>query len=200
VTRPVPSGRTAGRYRARHLLRSWPLGAALVATGVLAAACSSTTTASTTPTTPTTSTSTTIGGGQTASAGTSAPVVASATRGSLGVVLVTADGHTLYRLTTDSPTASSCSGACAQLWPPLTVPAGTTPKAAAGLAGTVGTVTRSDGTLQVTYQGHPLYTYASDTTTTDTLGQGVGGVWFVVGAGSSGTSSSTTTSAGGNGY
>ena len=197
-----PTDRTARHspdlHRVPHRHRAWPLGTALLVAGVLAAACSSTTATSTTSTTSTTSGSSTAG-----SAGSTTPVVASATRGSLGTVLVTADGHTLYRLTTDTPTTSTCSGACVQLWPPLTVPTGTTPRAAAGLTGPVGTISRSDGTLQVTYAGHPLYTFASDTTATDALGQGVGGVWFVVGAGPSDTAASTTTTTGhatGNGY
>lgn len=111
----------------------------------------------------------------------------------MGTVLVAADGHTLYRLTTDTPTTSTCTGSCGQLWPPLTVPAGTTPRAAAGMTGTLGTITRSDGTVQVTYQGHPLYTYAPDTTASDVLGQGVGGVWFVVSASGSSTTAATST-------
>jgi len=184
---PADGGRrTTGRHR------GWPFGAAVLAAGLLAAACSSA---------PTTSATSTTAGSTAASAGTGTVVVDRAARDGLGTVLVTAGGHTLYRLTTDTSTASTCSGACAQLWPPLTVPAGTTPLAAAGLSGPTGTITRADGTLQVTYQGHPLYTYAPDTTSTDARGQGVGGVWFVVGATPSATASSTTTTrTGGSGY
>jgi predicted lipoprotein with Yx(FWY)xxD motif len=121
-------------------------------------------------------------------------VVSQAARGSVGTVLVGSNGHTLYKLTTDTPTASTCTAACAQLWPPVTVPAGTTVRAATGLSGGIGTITRSDGTVQVTYLGHPLSPYAPDTTATDTLGQGVGGVWFVVSApGASGAATTTTT-------
>ena len=165
--------------------RGWAVGAALLATVGALAACSSTPSSSGSPTT--------TGGSTTASTAPPVAVVASATRGSLGTVLVTADGRTLYRLTTDTPTSSSCTGGCAQLWPPLTVAVGTIPRAASGLTGTVRTIARSDGSLQVTYQGHPLYTYAQDTTTSDALGQGVGGVWFIVDANGSVTSGSSTT-------
>ncbi len=191
--------RTSDRPRATLRLRGWSAAIVVLGAAGLLAACSSNAAA------PTTTTTTSPAAGSTAaSTGSSAPVVATASKGSVGTVLVASDGHTLYRLTTDTPTTSSCSGSCAQLWPPLTVPAGTTPKAASGLTGTLGTITRSDGTVQVTYQGHPLYTYAADTTAADVLGQGVGGVWFVVspsGSSSSPTTSPPTTAAGsGSGY
>jgi predicted lipoprotein with Yx(FWY)xxD motif len=85
----------------------------------------------------------------------------------------------------------------------MTVPAGTAPKAAAGLSGTLGTITRSDGITQVTYNGQPLYQYSLDTTASDALGQGVGGVWFAVkatGSGAASASSSTSTTAKSGGY
>jgi predicted lipoprotein with Yx(FWY)xxD motif len=184
--------RTAPRRR-----RAWSVGALLLASVGLLAACSSSSSSSTTTTSGTTSTTGGSNGSPTA-------VVASSTKASVGDVLVNADGYTLYRLTTDTPTSSTCYGSCAQLWPPLTVPAGATPKAASGLTGTLGTITRTDGTRQVTYEGHPLYTYSPDTTTADALGQGVGGVWFVVSANGASstatTSASTTTRPGGSGY
>jgi predicted lipoprotein with Yx(FWY)xxD motif len=166
----------------------------LAAAGLLAACSSNAATPTTTSTT---------AGSTTASTGSSAPVVATASKASVGTVLVASNGHTLYRLTTDTPTSSTCSGSCAQLWPPLTVPAGTTPRAASGVTGTLGTITRSDGTVQVVYEGHPLYTYAPDTTAADVLGQGVGGIWFVVspsGSSSSTTSPPTTAARSGSGY
>ncbi len=140
--------------------------------------------------------STAAGGSTATSTGSSAAVVGSAPKGTVGTVLVAADGHTLYRLTTDTATTTTCTGSCAQIWPPLTVPAGTTPRAAAGLGGPIGTLTRPDGAHQVTYQGHPLYTYAPDTTTSDALGQGIEGVWFVVHpSGSAATTATTPTTA-----
>lgn len=120
-------------------------------------------------------------------------------------MLVSSNGHTLYHLTTDTAASSTCTGSCAQLWPPVTLPAGTTLKAAAGMTGKLGTITRSDGTTQLTYNGEPLYQYSLDTSPGDALGQGVGGVWFAVKATGSGgapasSSTSTTTKSGGYGY
>jgi predicted lipoprotein with Yx(FWY)xxD motif len=97
----------------------------------------------------------------------------------LGTILADSKGLTLYRYTKDTtPGQSACSGACAKAWPPLTT-AGA-PTLAAGVPGTLGTITRTDGTKQVTYNGVPLYRYAKDEDAGDTYGQGLGGVWFVV--------------------
>ena len=72
-----------------------------------------------------------------------------------GVSVVTnAQGFTLYSFAPDTATASKCTGACAQIWPPVTGPAA----AGQGVTGTLGTITRSDGSKQITYNGHPLYT------------------------------------------
>ncbi len=74
-------------------------------------------------------------------------------------VLTTAKGLTLYTFAADTtPGKSSCYGSCASYWPPLTG----TPSAAAGIPGTFATITRTDGTKQVTWNGHPLYTYIGD--------------------------------------
>ncbi len=82
----------------------------------------------------------------------------------------------------DSPTNSACTGACAAAWPPLRATG--TPVIGTGLtASKVGTTPRSDGRLQVTYNGHPLYTYTGDQNPGDTNGQGLtafGGGWFVL--------------------
>jgi predicted lipoprotein with Yx(FWY)xxD motif len=143
----------------------------------------------------------TAANGTTTTTGPGRVVVTTASRGSVGTILVAPSGHTLYHLTTDKNDHSTCNGSCAQLWPPLTVPAGTRPEAVAGLTGTLGTFTRADGSTQVTYDSEPLYTYAPDTTSSDVLGQGVGGVWFVVtAAGSGAPATSTTTASGGYGY
>ncbi len=77
-------------------------------------------------------------------------------------ILVDSKGFTLYDFHKDKGTKSSCYGACASTWPPLT--ASGPPKAMSGAeASKLGTTKRSDGTLQVTYAGHPLYTYVADT-------------------------------------
>jgi predicted lipoprotein with Yx(FWY)xxD motif len=100
---------------------------------------------------------------------------------SLGTVLVDAQGRTLYVFDKDvAGSPSACTGACAALWPAaLTTSAS---PAASGVAGTVGTVATADGAKQLTLNGLPLYTYAKDSAAGDDSGQGVGGIWWVVGA------------------
>jgi predicted lipoprotein with Yx(FWY)xxD motif len=110
-----------------------------------------------------------------------ASVVATKTT-SLGTFLVDAKGRALYLWDADHGTMSTCSGACAQAWPPLTT-AGT-PKAGAKVKPSLlGTTTRSDGSREVTYAGHPLYYYAGDSAPEQTSGQGsdsFGSPWWVV--------------------
>jgi predicted lipoprotein with Yx(FWY)xxD motif len=100
----------------------------------------------------------------------------------LGRILVDSAGDTLYLFKADSVTSSACSGACAVAWPPLRT--GGTP-AVAGDANSAlaGTISRSDGTRQVTYNGHPLYTFVKDKKPGDVNGEGVtafGAAWFAV--------------------
>jgi predicted lipoprotein with Yx(FWY)xxD motif len=110
-------------------------------------------------------------GGGTAPSPQSAPATVSVRSTSLGQILVDANGKTLYLFEADTGTQSTCSGACAQAWPPLTTTG--TPKTAAGAsASLLGTTMRTDGTTQVTYSGHPLYTFVSDTKPGDTTGEG----------------------------
>ena len=92
-----------------------------------------------------------------------AGVVAVAKSPELGTeILVDSKGFTLYDFHKDKGTTSACYGACAGVWPPLTTSG--TPQATSGAeASKLGTTERSDGTMQVTYAGHPLYTYVSDT-------------------------------------
>jgi predicted lipoprotein with Yx(FWY)xxD motif len=98
-----------------------------------------------------------------------------------GEILTDGEGRTLYLFTQDAGGASTCSGDCATAWPPFTVEG-------EAMAGTgvdqalLGTITRDDGTTQVTYNGHPLYYYAEDINAGDTTGQGVGDVWYLVNA------------------
>ena len=100
---------------------------------------------------------------------------------SLGKVLVSASGRTIYALTTDSNGTSSCTGVCAQVWPPLLVGKGWT--LGPGLDRTLfGTSARADGTDQLAAGQWPLYTFSGDTKPGDVNGQGSGGVWFAVGA------------------
>lgn len=92
-------------------------------------------------------------------------------------VLVTPSGKTLYYFTLDSATASACSGGCVATWPPL-LSSSASVAPISGLTGILATVTRSEGT-QITYNGHPLYTYAADAAPGDAKGDGVNGKWFV---------------------
>lgn len=108
----------------------------------------------------------------------------------LGKILVNASGMTLYTFAIDTPTESKCASDCATYWPPVTT--GAQPSAGSGLAGKVSTISRPDGTKQVTYQGKPLYTYILDKKPGDTVGDGIddfGGVWHVVSLNGSSSSS-----------
>jgi predicted lipoprotein with Yx(FWY)xxD motif len=89
---------------------------------------------------------------------------------------------TVYLFEADKGSASSCSGTCAQVWPPVTTAASATAAGSASSAA-LGTITRADGTKQVTYKGHPLYYYAKDKDSGDAYGQGVksfGAPWYVL--------------------
>jgi predicted lipoprotein with Yx(FWY)xxD motif len=114
----------------------------------------------------------------------------------LGAYLTGADGMTLYIFKNDSADTSTCADACAAKWPPLTVEAGESAVAGKGVSGELGTITRADGTTQVTYDHQPLYYYADDAAAGDTNGQGIGGVWFVAPAGGDSAAPSETPSRG----
>ena len=95
----------------------------------------------------------------------------------LGKILTRADGSTLYMFTPDAGGKSACTGGCAQAWPSLVGPG--TP--GAGLdPGDFSTIKRDDASEQVTFYGHPLYTFAGDKKPGDTNGQGSGGKWYAV--------------------
>jgi predicted lipoprotein with Yx(FWY)xxD motif len=105
-----------------------------------------------------------------------------AAKTSLGRVLVDARGKTLYLFLADKSGKSMCSGTCAVYWPPLMT--GTKALAGAGVkASLLGTTKRSDGKLQVTYKGHPLYSFKLDAKAGQTKGEGLsdfGGLWWAV--------------------
>jgi predicted lipoprotein with Yx(FWY)xxD motif len=91
-------------------------------------------------------------------------------------VLTNTSGFTLYWFAPDTPTRSTCYGTCAAYWPPATG----TPTAGLGIPGTLGTINRSDGITQLTYNGHPLYTYIGDTASGQNFGNNLnlnGGLW-----------------------
>lgn len=106
-------------------------------------------------------------------------VVMTSRTDAIGAFLVDKDGRTLYVLTSDTPGASTCAGGCATTWPPLVPTAGATIKGDTGVGGTFATITRADGSSQVTYNDAALYYYAGDAAAGDVNGQGLGGVWFV---------------------
>ena len=97
-----------------------------------------------------------------------------------GVNLLTnANGLTLYWFAPDTSTKSACYGSCAAYWPPVTG----TPSAGSGVTGTLGTINRTDGTKQATYDGHPLYTYIGDSAPGTASGNNInlnGGLWHDV--------------------
>jgi predicted lipoprotein with Yx(FWY)xxD motif len=181
--------RSLVRLEAPNRLRMLAALLAVAAAAAVLAACSSSSPSST--------------GG---SSGSSSPA-ASAAAGSLktatiggATVLTNAKGFTLYSFAPDTSTKSNCNGSCAQNWPPVMGPA-----TAAGVTGTFATVTRSDGSVQCSFDGHPLYTFVGDTAPGQAKGNGLtafGGVWHE--ATTSGTapagSSSPGSGGGGGGY
>jgi predicted lipoprotein with Yx(FWY)xxD motif len=110
------------------------------------------------------------GGGSSSAAGV---IVSAASSPGFGMVLTGPNGMTLYTHAGDSATASTCTGACAAAWPPLATTS--QPTAGTGVTGQLGTLTRADGTTQVTYRGLPLYYWEGDTKAGDVTGNGVEG-------------------------
>jgi len=115
-----------------------------------------------------------------AQAGAATVAVNAAQDPTLGPILVDGKGMTLYLYKPDSPNQSACAGGCAKAWPPLVVSSGEAVPAGSGVTGKLTTFARADGSMQVAYDGTPLYYYAADSKAGDTTGQGVGGVWFVL--------------------
>ncbi|MGC0313476.1 hypothetical protein [Kitasatospora acidiphila] len=116
----------------------------------------------------------------TPSPGQSATTVKVTNNGSLGQILTDSNGFTLYRFDVDSnnPPTSNCNTGCIDTWSPATVtgqPTGT------GVdASQLSTITRPDGTKQLTFHGWPLYRYSGDSKAGQTNGQGIGGTWWAV--------------------
>ena len=97
----------------------------------------------------------------------------------LGSFLVDSMGMTLYVFTKDTPGTSTCYGICATYWPPLLTNG--MPVAGAGVTDSMlGTTTRTDGSVQVTYNGWPLYHFSKDKAAGDTMGEGVQSTWYVM--------------------
>lgn len=179
--------------------------AGLISLGLLVAACGS---SSSTPAAgSTTAPATSAGAGSSAASGSSPASAAGQAQlktahVSLGTVLTNAQGFVLYWFAPDTSTSSKCDGACAAAWPPVIG----TPAAASGvtLSGKLGTIKRSDGSTQATYNGHPLYTFKGDNSAGQVNGNGVngfGGLWYAVtSSGGAGATPSASTTGGGYGY
>src|SRR4029077_846859 len=140
--------RSLTRPTARNGLRMLLALPAIAAVAAVLAACSSS------------GTSSTSGGGSTSTGSPAAATAGSLKTATIGgaTVLTNANGFTLYSFAPDTSTKSNCNGTCAQNWPPVKGPA-----TASGVKGTFGTIKRSDGSTQATFDGHPLYTFAADT-------------------------------------
>jgi len=142
----------------------------------------------------------TSSGGSSAQSAAAAAGLKTATVGGV-TVLTNAKGFTLYAFAPDTSTTSKCNGACAQNWPPVKVPT-----TASGVKGAFATIKRSDGSTQLTFRGHPLYTFVGDKSPGQASGNGInafGGLWHEApasgGAAPAGSSSSGS-GGGGNGY
>jgi predicted lipoprotein with Yx(FWY)xxD motif len=170
----------------------WWAPAGLAGIALVAAACGS-------------SSGGTTGSGSSASSAAASPAAASSSAlktGKIGsaTVLTNAKGLTLYWFAPDTASKSNCNGSCAHYWPPVKGPA----TAGTGVTGTLATIKRSDGSVQATWNGHPLYTYISDTAPGQAKGNGLnlsGGVWHEVTiSGAAAPAATQTAKSGGGGY
>jgi predicted lipoprotein with Yx(FWY)xxD motif len=178
--------RSLTRLEARNRLRMLLALLAVAAAAAVLAACSSSATSS-------------------AGSSSSSSSPAAATGGSLktatiggATVLTSASGFTLYSFAPDTPTKSNCNGTCAQNWPPVKGPA-----TASGVTGTFGTIKRSDGSVQATFDGHPLYAFAGDSAPGQAKGNGLnaaGGLWHEVTTSGTAPAGSSSSGSGGGGY
>jgi predicted lipoprotein with Yx(FWY)xxD motif len=109
-----------------------------------------------------------------------AAALATGTNDELGAYLVDGAGMVLYLFTSDGENTSTCYDVCAVTWPPMLTDTGEVTASGAVDAALIGTAERTEGILQVTYDGHPLYYYADDEEPGETDGQGVNDVWFAV--------------------
>jgi predicted lipoprotein with Yx(FWY)xxD motif len=156
---PAERGRAGGRLMAH--LRAGVTGASIAAVSVVALV---------------------VLGASVAAAGgsaTTAPGALKAVRIGAVTVLADANGHTLYWFAPDTVARSACYGSCAAYWPPVKGPATAGP----GVTGTLSVLTRSDGSVQAAYDGHPLYTYVGDSAPGQANGNGLnlnGGLWHEV--------------------
>jgi predicted lipoprotein with Yx(FWY)xxD motif len=173
--------------------KTWLAPAGLAAT-LLIAACGSSSSASSGSTT-----SAAAAPASSAPAAASSSALKTATIGG-ATVLTNAKGFTLYWFAPDTATTSKCNGSCATFWPPVKGPA----TAGAGVTGKLATIKRSGGSVQATYNGHPLYTYSGDSAPGQAKGNGLnlsGGLWHeVTASGAAAPAASASPSSSGYGY
>jgi predicted lipoprotein with Yx(FWY)xxD motif len=179
--------RSFTRLEARNRLRMLLALLAVAAAAAVLAACSSS------------GTSSTSGGSSTSTSSPAAAAAGSLKSATIGgaTVLTSSRGFTLYSFAPDTSTKSNCNGTCAQNWPPVTGPV-----TAAGVTGTFGTIKRSDGSVQATFDGHPLYTFAGDTAPGQNKGNGLnvaGGLWHEITTSGSAPAGSSSSGSGGGG-
>jgi predicted lipoprotein with Yx(FWY)xxD motif len=153
--------------------------AAAIVVLVLAGCATTTSTPETTPA-PATSAPATSPAASPSSASPSAAGSLGVADSSLGKIIVDGSGRTAYYFTKDQPNSgtSACSGDCLVAWPPITTTADS--PTGDGITAELGTITRDDGTKQVTVNGMPIYLFAKDTAPGEVKGQGVGKVWYVI--------------------
>lgn len=164
-------------------------GLTLAAVAMVAAACSNASSSSAPPaagattasSAPATSASAAPSSTASGSAAPGAALTLKTDSGSQGIWLTNSAGRALYVYTKDKGSTSKCYGPCAAAWPPLLATGPVTISGKYTVTADLGTTTRTDGSKQVTYGGHPLYYFAGDTAAGQTKGQGLGGVWFLVG-------------------
>jgi predicted lipoprotein with Yx(FWY)xxD motif len=152
------------------------VGVALLAAACSSAASSTPAASSSTPASASAPTSAPASGGASASGAT----VITTASSSAGTFLTSGSGRAIYLWAKDTGGMSACTGACASAWPPVT---GTATAAGSAKASDLGTITRSDGTKQVTYDGHPLYYFVGDSGPGMASGQGsdnFGAKWWLV--------------------
>jgi predicted lipoprotein with Yx(FWY)xxD motif len=160
--------RSLTRLEAPNRLRMLLALPAVAAAAAVLAACGSSGTSS-------------AGGGSTSTGSPAAATAGSLKTATIGgaTLLTDAKGFAVYSFAPDTMTKSDCDGACAAAWPPVKGPV----TAGAGLTGQLGTIKRSDGSTQATYNGHPLYTFVKDTGPDTDTGNGLdafGGLWHAL--------------------
>ena len=173
------------------------LGVSVGAVALLAA-CSSAASSSSTPAASGATSTPAATASPTATGGSATALVISTKSSSAGAFLTNGSGRAIYLWEKDSMNSSACSGGCASAWPPVTATGGLT--AAGGVnKADLSTFTRSDGTKQVAYDGHPLYYFVGDSKPDEATGQGsdsFGAKWWLVDPAGTAITASVTVSSG----